>query len=324
VDFAYAIHTEVGHHCSGAKINGQIVPLKHVLENGDIIEVITNPHQRPNKDWLKFVKTGRAQTKIRNAIRKEQRDRSLELGRELLDKELKRHGSTLRAMEKSGKLALAAENSRFSTVEEMVVEVGYGKFPVDAILDKLFPPEVRAEPKKEVKESRLGQLWDRISGKKSSTGVLVDGIEDVMVSYARCCNPIPGDDIVGFVTRGRGLTVHAAACERVKSLEEERRVPVSWAANAQPSTAAKAAGGKKPARRPVNVRVYCTDKPGLLASISTAFTHSDVNISQAHCMTTDDHRAINTFEVLVTDLDQLTKAMRLIEKIKGVYKVERV
>jgi GTP diphosphokinase / guanosine-3',5'-bis(diphosphate) 3'-diphosphatase len=323
VDFAYAIHTEVGHHCSGSKINGQIVPLKHELQNGDIVEVITNPHQRPNKDWLKFVKTGRAQTKIRNAIRKEQRDRSLELGRELMDKELKRHGTTMRAMEKSGKLAHAAENSRFSTVDEMLVEVGYGKFPVDAVIDKLFPPEARQEPKKEVKESKLGQLWDRISGKKSSSGVLVDGIEDVMVSYARCCNPIPGDDIVGFVTRGRGLTIHGATCDRVASMEEERRIPVSWAAAPPPAATGKNQNNQKPARRPVNVRVYCTDKPGLLASISTAFTQSDVNITQAHCLTTEDQRAINTFEVLVTDLEQLKRAMRQIEKIKGVYRVER-
>ena len=318
IDFAYHVHTEVGHHCSGAKVNGQMVPLRHALSNGDIIEVMTNKNQRPNKDWLQFVKTGRARTKIRNYLRKEQRARSMELGRELLDKELKRHGTNVRAIERNGKLAEVAANTKHSTVDEMLADIGYGRAQPDIVIDRLYPPQERVEPKKKQNEGRLGQIWEKISSvaqpKKRTRGVVVDGIDNVMVSYAKCCSPVSGDDIVGFVTRGRGLTIHTRDCPRIEHLEPERQIDVSWQSSGEKD--------ENP-RRPVNVRVYCTDKPGLLANISSAFSKADVNISQAHCLTTEDQRAVNTFEVLVRDTEQLHNAMRLIERIKGVYKVER-
>lgn len=318
VDFAYAIHTDVGHHCSGAKVNGQIVPLKHELTNGDIVQVMTSQNQRPNKDWLNFVTTARARTKIRNHIRREQRERSMELGRELLDKELKRHGTNIRAVERKKKLAEAISGSKFSTVEEMLAEIGYGRLQPDVIAEKIVPPKQRVE-KPAKSEGRLNQIWERISSinkrpPTSSMGVVLDGIDNVMVSYAKCCSPVPGDDIVGFVTRGRGLTVHARNCPRIEHLEPERRIDVSWEQDPRKKTET---------RRPVNVRVYCTDKPGLLANISSAFSKADVNIAQAHCLTTESQRAVNTFEVMVKDTEQLQKAMNLIERIKGVYKVER-
>lgn len=313
VDFAYAIHTEVGHHCSGAKVNGQIVPLKYELQNGDIIEIITNANQHPNKDWLKTVKTGRARTKIRNQIRKEQRERSRELGRELLDKELKRYGTNVRALERNGKLTEAAEATRYSSVEEMLTDIGYGKFQPETVIERLFHEE-RLEPSPRKSESKIGQLINRFSNRNSArSGVVLDGIEGIMVTYAKCCNPLPGDDIVGFVTRGHGLSVHTKNCPHVELMDQDRRIDVHWADHA----------GNDGSKRTINVRVYCTDKPGLLANISAAFTKANVNIAQAHCVTTEDQRAVNTFEVLVTSLDQLNVAMRAIEKIKGVYRVER-
>lgn len=317
VDFAYAIHTEVGHRCSGAKVNGLMVPLRHVLRNGDIVEILTHKNQRPNKDWLSFVVTGRARTKIRNAVQKEQRERSRELGRELLDKELKHYNTNIRAWERSGKLAEAVELSRFSTADEMLADIGYGKASADAIIEKIYPPkedkEKQPERKRRDSDSMLGQLWNKIVH-RGKTGVVLDGIEDVMVTYAKCCNPLPGDDIVGFVTRGRGLSVHTRDCARTGHLEPERQIDVRWATDTEvPETA----------RRPVSVRVYCTDKPGLLANISQSFTAAGVNISQAQCMTTEDRRAINTFEVMVSNSEQLRRAMKNIEKIRGVYKVER-
>ena len=319
VDFAYHIHTEVGHHCSGAKVNGQMVPLRHELHNGDIIEIFTSPNQKPNKDWLNFVSTGRARTKIRNTIRKEQRERSRELGRELLDKALKRHGTSVKASLKKGLLQQAVEQTKFSSVDDMLADIGYGRYQSETIVERMFPSEPDTESEK-AKEGRLGQLLQRISSvgrapkRKGTrgTGVVLDGIDKVMVSYAKCCNPVVGDEIVGFVTRGRGLTVHTRDCPRIEHLEPERQISVSWESDDRYAT-----------RRPVNVRVYCTDKPGLLANISAAFSKADVNIKQAHCLTTEDKRAVNTFEVLVRDADQLSRAMRLIERIKGVYKVER-
>ncbi len=316
VDFAYAIHTEVGHHCSGAKVNGKMVPLKTQLQNGDIVEILTHKNQRPNKDWLSFVKTGRARTKIQKTVRTEQRERSRQLGRELLDKELKQYNTNIRAWERSGKLDEALELSRFGTLEEMLGEIGYGKAQADIIVDKIYgDSDAEEAEKKKKKESagKLGQIWNKIVD-RGRTGVVLDGIEDVMVTYAKCCNPVPGDDIIGFVTRGRGLSVHTRECSRVSHLEKERQIDVRWANDTEVPDSA---------RRPVSVRVYCTDKPGLLANISQSFTKAGVNISQAQCVTTDDRRAVNTFEVLVHNRDQLKKAMRNIEKIKGVYKVER-
>jgi GTP pyrophosphokinase len=311
VDFAYTIHTEVGHHCIGAKVNGQIVPLKYELRNGDIVEILTSPNQKPNKDWLSFVKTGRARTKIRNKVRAEQRERSRELGRELLDKELKKFGSNIRTVEKNGKLEQAVEASKFNTKEEMLADLGYGKTPVDAIVERIFPPETRKKPRQPPKETRLGQLWGKITGRDK--GVVLDGIEGVMVSYAKCCNPLPGDEITGFITRGRGLSVHQRDCDKIAHLEKERMIAVSWAGQK----------GKDDVKRSVNVKVFCADRPGMLATISQSFSDSGVNIAEAHCSTTEDERAVNSFEVMVKDLNQLQAAMKRIERIKGVYRVER-
>ena len=316
VDFAYAIHTEIGHQCSGAKVNGKMVPLKYQLQNGDIVEIETHKNQRPNKDWLSFVKTGRARTKIRKAVRHEQRERSRELGRELLDKQLQYHDTNIRAWEKSGDLDKAASKSRFGTVEELLGAIGYGKTQPEDVVANIYPPKKKKEddePKKKDKPGTIGKLWNKLVDRKD-TGVVVDGIEDVMVSYAKCCNPVPGDDIIGFVTRGRGLSVHTRDCNSVSHLERERQIPVRWANDTEVPDSA---------RRPVSVRVYCTDKPGLLANISQSFSNSGVNISEAQCVTTDDRRAVNTFEVLVHNRDQLKRAMKDIENIKGVYKVER-
>lgn len=310
LDFAYAIHTEVGHHCVGAKVNGQIVPLRFELRTGDICEIITNPHQKPNKDWLSFVITGRARTKIRNAVREEQRERSRELGREMLDRELKRFGTNIREVERNGKLLDATLKSKFHNIDEMLADVGYGKTAPETISAKIFPQEPA-----EKKESRLGQIFNKFTGRSKGKGVVIDGIEDIMVTYAKCCNPVPGDEVAGFITRGRGLSVHRRDCDKISHLERERTVPVSWASRGEK--------GKDSSRHAVNVRVFCTDKPGLLANISQSFSDSGVNIAQAHCLTTEDQRAVNTFEVMVQDLDQLQDAMKKIRRIKGVYRVER-
>ncbi len=314
IDFAYHVHTEVGHRCAGAKINGQIVPLRYELQNGDVVEILTNPNQRPNKDWLKHVKTGRARSKIRNLIRREQRERSQQLGRELLDKELKKYGTNVRAADKRGHLERAANDSKYSTVAEMLADVGYGKAQPDVVAEWVMGDTQKAEaPKPTPLRDSVNRIVDRVTGRKRDEGIVLDGIDGIMVSYAKCCNPVPGDAIIGYVTRGRGLVAHTRDCPRMAQMEPERQIPVSWASEVR----------EQETRRPVNIRVYSADKPGLLANISAAFTRADVNISQAHCLTTEDMRAVNTFEVHVSNTDQLQHAMRLIEKIKGVYRVER-
>ena len=309
VDFAFAIHTEVGSRCTGAKVNGLMVPLKHALQTGDICEILTSKNQTPNKDWLSFVKTGRAKTKIRNYVREEQREHSKILGRDILDKELKKYGSHLKEVEKNGELENILRSAKFNTIDQMLADIGYGKTKPETILARLFPEKI-AKPKQ---PTRISQILTKITqARRQKSGVIVDGIEDIQVSYAKCCSPVPGDEIVGFITRGQGLSVHKRGCPKIDHFEKERMLTVSWAGI-----------GTKDGRHPVNLKVYCTDKPGLLANISQSFSDSGVNISQAHCLTTDDQRAINTFEVLVSDLIQLQKAMKEIEKIKGVYRVER-
>ncbi len=315
VDFAYAIHTEVGHQCSGAKVNDKIVPLKYDLQNGDIVEIMTTESQQPNKDWLQFVQTGKARTKIKKAVRREQRERSRELGRELLNKELKKHGTNVEAIERDSELTEVVENGHFGSVHELLADIGYGKTEVDDIVDKLFPEERGEEEEEADGESRLGQIWNKITNQRQEkAGVVVGGIDDIMVTYAQCCNPVPGDEIVGFVTRGRGLSVHKRECDRIAHLDKERRIDVGWDADATE---------KESTKRAVDIRVYSADKPGLLANMSQAFSAAGVNISQAHCTTSDDQRAINTFQVLVSNVDQLNRAMKNIERIKGVYRVER-
>ena len=316
VDFAYSVHTEVGQHCAGAKVNGQLVPLKYQLRNGDIVEIVTSASQRPKQDWLQFVVSSRARTKIRQFVRKEQRQRSREIGKQLLEKQFRRHNLNLVKLEKSGELEEAARQSRCSSLEELYVNVGLGKVMPETVIGKLLPEveEKKAEPEQVVEdEGRIARLLQRIR-RKPKTGICVDGVDDIMVRFAKCCAPVPGENIVGFVTRGRGVTVHSRSCPKIDLLEPERQIDVHWNATA----------GKAGNERAVNIRVVCADRPGLLANISQSITMSGVNISQAHCRTLDNRKAINTFELLVRDLKQLRSAIKSISKIPGVYSVERV
>ena len=307
VDFAFAIHSEVGTHCAGAKCNGRMVPLRYELKNGDMVEIITNAQQRPSKDWLSFVRTGRAKSKIRAIVQTEERSRSRELGRELLERELKRYGLSLQKYIKDGTLQKVAEESRHRTVDSLFVALGYGRSTAGQIIEKLVPGKLPAAPQPSV----LGQIFRKVVARRSTGGVMVQGIEDVLVRFGRCCNPLPGDPITGFVTRGRGITVHLPTCSRALDADPERRIDVTW----------DPAGTSA---RPVTIRVLTSDRPGILATVSQAFTDHGVNISQANCKVTDADRAINTFEVMIRDADQLRKVVSEIKSVKGVLGVERL
>jgi len=310
IDFAYAVHTEIGHHCAGAKVNGQIVPLKYQLRNGDIVEIITNSSQRPKQDWLQFVASSRARTKIRQFVRKEQRERSKEIGYELLDKAFRRAGLNLNKLEKSGELEDLLSDLKVQNLDEMFIQVGLGRQQPETIIDKLTPSD--EDKKSPIADSRLGKILNKIR-RKSRGGISVDGVENVMVRFGKCCAPVPGEDIVGFVTRGRGVTIHAVGCDKIAHLEPERQVDVHWNVSSEGDL-----------RRAVNLRIVCADRPGMLSDISQSFAAMGINISQAHCRTTEDKRATNTFEVLVKDLKQLRGAMKQVSRIPGVYSVQRV
>ncbi len=310
IDLAYAVHSSVGDHCSGARVNGMIVPLRYQLRNGDTVEIITNPNQRPNKDWLNLVKTARARTKIRYLLRKEQRDRAISLGKDILDKGLRKRGLTLSKSEKQ--LDNAARELRLGDSDELVLQLGYGKVTVTQVLEKLLPDDVkRADEAEKKPEGVFKQLLRKVTRRQSGSGILVQGDADILVRFARCCSPLPGDPIVGYISRGKGVTVHRRDCDKGLDLDPERRVEVSW-------------DGHGKGTHEVAIQVLCADKPGLLATISQSFSEAGVNISQAHCRATDSGRAVNTFHATVKDLDQLKGVIRALSRIKGVYSVDRV
>jgi guanosine-3',5'-bis(diphosphate) 3'-pyrophosphohydrolase len=309
VDFAFTVHSDVGMHCAGAKVNGRIVPLRYELRNGDTCEIITNKAQRPNKDWLEFVQTSRARTKIRSVIREFERERAGSIGRELLDREFKRFGESVQKYIKNEEILKVFTTEKYKAVDDVLVAVGYGKLSPQVVVEKVLPQELREKPQQEQKKSRLGELIDRVA-RRSSTGVRLEGIEDMLVHYARCCSPVKGDPIVGFVSRGRGLIVHRNGCPKILELDPERRIVVSWD---QSSTFA----------RPIHLRVLTDDREGMLADLSGVFSKNGISISEANCKVVADGQAVNTFKCGITSLDQLRKVVKALEAVKGVHTVER-
>ncbi len=310
IDFAYAIHSQVGEHCSGARVNGSIVPLRYKLRNGDLVEVMTNPGQQPSKDWLDFVVTGRARSKIRTFLRAEQRDKSSKLGKELLEKEL--HGAKLslaRLVKQAPEMRKVCEHFGSSTAEDLYVNIGYGKVRPAQIVEFLAPKGGEKEAPASIKEGRIESIVRKVTG-KDNQGIVLNGIDDVLVRYTKCCNPLPGDEIVGFITRGRGVTVHRRNCPKAFDADPERRVEIQWDARAK-------------INRPVSVRVMTANRPGILATVGQTFHEQGINISEANCRAGDDGRASNTFTFLCSDLAQLKSVMRQLQKIQGVVAVER-
>jgi len=309
VDFAYSIHSDVGNHCVGAKVNGKIVSLKYELQSGDIVEILTSPNQKPSKDWLKFVKTSRAKTKIRQWFKTEERERSITLGKEILERELRKYNLQQAKLLKSGELAKVASDFSFQGVDDLLAAVGYGKITANQIIGKIVPQEKLERPQEE-HPSRIQRLLHRISpGHRDA--LLIKGVDNVMVRYAGCCNPLPGDKVVGFITRGRGVTIHTSDCQNIIASDPARKVEVEWDSTQEYSY-------------PVRIRVYSEDKKGMLAEISASIASSEANITNARIDTTDEKKAIGTFEVEIRDLNHLKKVISGLEKIKGILRVERI
>ncbi|OGP76066.1 MAG: GTP pyrophosphokinase [Deltaproteobacteria bacterium RBG_19FT_COMBO_60_16] len=306
IDFAYAIHSEVGNHCVGAKVNGKMVPLKTVLKNGDVVEIITHPSHKPSRDWLKIAKTSRALNKIRVYVRQEQQEHSLALGRQILERELRKYALSVNKVLKAKEFEEVLQETRLKTADDYCIALGYGKMSLLPLLRRLVPPEQLEE---KVKETRLGALIKRVTTKKPSA-VVVKGMDDIFIRLGNCCHPVPGDPIVGFITRGRGVTIHAKDCPKALENDPARAIEVAWEAGSK-------------AVHPVKLKVVCADKPGLLADISRTITASDVDIRRAVVMTTRDQRAICNFEVSVNDAQHLAVLIKSIEKVKNVYSVER-
>ncbi len=309
VDFAYAIHTEVGDHCVGAKVNGKIVPLKHQVESGDTVEILTSPNQTPHKDWLKFVRTSRAKTKIKHWVKAEEQTRSVEIGRRLLESELRRHAFAPAQMLRSEQLLEVSRQLGYDTLDELMAAVGFGHLATAEVIAKLAAPSSGtvapvAEP---------APVQKAPAGKADDKGVRVKGARDLLMQLSRCCNPVPGDRILGYITRGRGLTIHSVDCPNLEALDydRERLVEVEW------DTAT-------PGLHPVKVSVMTVDKTGVLANVSSAIAECQANISRAEIATREDRKAVLDFVVEVNDTKHINHVLKAIERVDGVISARRV
>lgn len=314
IDFAYAVHTDVGNHCVSAKINGKQVPLKTKLRSGDTIEVNTSQNQHPSKDWLKICVTPRAKSKIRLWVKNEERKRAGELGREILEKEFRKFGHNMqKAMKDSPETQGHFKSVGAAGAEELYVLVGYGKLIAKDVVEKFFPG---AKPVVEEKKSFMQRIVERATdrAKRTKSIIRVDGMDDMLVRFGKCCNPIPGDPIAGFITRGRGITIHKADCERAFEVDSGRRIDVEWTVQSAPDGV----------ERTVRLRIVSQDVPGLLRLMSEAFALRSINIENAQIRTTKDKKAVCLFDVNVKDTSQLSQIMADLQKIPGIIGVTRV
>jgi guanosine-3',5'-bis(diphosphate) 3'-pyrophosphohydrolase len=307
IDFAYRIHSEVGNHCTAARVNGQLVPLRHQLTPGDTVEVITTDEQRPSRDWLKFVKSPRARERIMSAIKQEDRANAVRLGRELIERDLARYQLDLARLRREGRMADLLRSFARNDEQALLEGIGYGRITTKQVLDHLLPERKQETPRARARLRRVFGFLER----QRKVGVVVQGSEETMVRFGKCCQPLPGEDIVGFMTRGRGVTVHAADCGRLDGSDVERRVEVVWEKGAR-------------AARPVRLEVTSRDRPGLLAGMSQAIASAGVNIDRAYVRTNTEGRAQNVFEMTLFTARQLEEVTRNLRRVAGVRDVRRI
>ncbi len=309
VDFAYSIHTDVGHQCVRAKVNGRLVPLNYELKNGDTVEIVTSTKHYPSRDWLKFVKTSRAKTKILQWIKAQQREKSIALGRDVCERDFKKFDLKFSTFWKSGAVEKVAHEFSLTSGDDLLAAIGYGKITAQQVIGRLAPEKLRMEEKKE-DEGRLEKVIKKMTSRPKSL-VKIDGIDNVLMSFAGCCNPLPGDKIVGFITRGRGVTIHTMDCINALTADAKRRIEARWALDGNSTF-------------PTRIRIYSLDKKGMLAAVSSSISGNGVNITGATIKTTDDGNAESTFEIEIGDLKHLKKVINALQKITGVLKVERL
>jgi guanosine-3',5'-bis(diphosphate) 3'-pyrophosphohydrolase len=302
LDFAYAVHSEIGSHCIGAKVDGRMVPLNTVLSSGQEVEVITSPHQNPSQDWLKIVKTPKARGKIKHWLRQKGYEESVNLGKEIFERELKKHSLKLPSEQELSDLAMGLN---FRDSEAMFFGLGNGSLSIPHILSKLLPPEKQ----KEVKPSIIKRFVDKARG--GAKGIRVGGMGNLMFRFAQCCQPVPGEDIVGFVTRGRGVSIHRSDCPNALQMlsEDERKMEVEWDVGKDQSFMVK-------------LDVLVEDRKNILRDITQAIADTDTNVRGAE-IKGGETTAVGSFIIEVKNIDHLNKTLKKIKKVKGVIRVER-
>jgi GTP pyrophosphokinase len=309
IDFAYAIHSEVGDHCVGARVSGKLVPLKYQIQNGDILEILTSRKQRPRRGWLEFVKTSRARSCIRSWLRKEEREKSLNLGREICERELKRYDTTLKKMVKGGHLKHLLKDMHCNSLEDMLAKVGSGMITIPRLVKVLQPPEVQKE--QELKE--FGGVDSFVEPKKpssSSSGIIIEGVDDMLIKISRCCNPVPGDAVIGFITSGRGISVHKKQCVNLHATDPRRWIDVEWS-------------GSQGAGHRVEIRVSAENEKGIFAAISASISSDDANIVEISAHITDTDTADFHIALEVDSLEHLQQILQHLRQMAQVIVARR-
>jgi GTP pyrophosphokinase len=322
VDFAFMIHTEVGNKCTGSRINGRMVPLKTVIQNGDVVEILTSPNSKPSRDWLNFVKTSRARNRVRHAVAEQQRAESIELGRKLFEKEAVRFSLSAKKVlaDSGGELKRIANEYGYGRVDDLMAAIGYGKTVPRNVIAKYLGPEKFAE----IEQKKESPLRSRVSAgvqavkkfiRLGEDSIVVRGVDDLLVTRARCCNPVRGEEIVGYITRGKGVAVHARRCTNVQQLmiNPERVVVVEWA---DP--------GAGEAAYAVKILAVTENRTGMIADVTNAIKDIKTNIRASNASVAPDDRGRIEVTVEVFDLKHLDKVMTSIRKVPGVLDVERI
>ncbi len=306
LDFAFSIHTEVGSHCVGAKVNNRMVPLRYQLKNGDVVEIITSPNQHPNRGWLSIVRTNRAKSRIRSWLKQEEQEKLHRLGKEICERELRRHNISLKKLIKTGHIKEILKMFSANSLDELLRQVGAGKISVQTIANKLQPPEIveekveiiEAPPKKRDRKAAHGEI------------IKIQGAEGVLTNISKCCLPVPGDEIIGFITAGRGISVHKKNCASLLATDPKRRIEASWSAVSTVPHKAK-------------IQVVAQDKKGLLASLSQAIASDDSNILNLEARTNKSNLATFNFTIEIADLDHLVRLLQHIQQLDGVIEAKR-
>lgn len=308
IDFAYMIHTEVGNQCTGAKINGRIVPLQYQLVTGDSVEIITTKNHFPSKDWLSFVHTVKARSKIQQWVRTQEKDRSISLGREMCEKAFRKHRLNFPELLKSAETDDVVAHFGLKTVDDLLASVGYGKITPLQVLRK-FSSKADIE---EVQESLLEKLIGKVRKKKQkSSGIVVKGIDDILVKFGKCCNPVPGDPITGYITRGYGVTIHRINCINARTMSSERQIDVNWDDATSESY-------------PVNIHIKSLDRVGLLADLAITISKNGANILSINSTTGDNQIVDSLITLSIRSIDHLNRLIAEIRKIRAIQSVQRV
>ena len=314
IDFAYNIHEEIGHHMTGAKINSKMMPIITHLHNGDIVEIITSDQAKgPSRDWLKFVKSSSAKNKIRGWFKKNQREENIVKGKDLIEKEIKRLGISYSSLFKTEYINAALNRYKFNTIDDMYSSVGFGAISAGKVIARMLE-EYRKEHETENLEEKLEELSKErvVHSKPSSVGVVVEGIDNCLVRLSKCCNPVPGDEIVGFITRGRGVSVHRKDCINMKDLisQDGRMIDVYWYDEPRASYS-------------VDIEIYANDRAGLLSDIIKEVGNNKCKLIAVNSKANKERIAMTEITVEVENLEELNKILKNLRKVDSVYEVKR-